>query len=124
MNYKTLIVALVATFSSAFITASAVAADADPDYPQPYQSQTTRAAVLQAAQDARAHGQVLHGELPLAMAEFESMKTRAQVHAETLEAIRLGAVPQGEINGVPTPLQLDSIRMAGERALATHLARR
>lgn len=124
MHAKTLATVLTAVLSTAFITASAFAADADPGYPQAFPSETTRAAVLQDAQVARDHGQLRHGELPLVTNDFDAVKTRPQVHAEALEAIRLGAIPQGEANAVPTAMQLDSIRMAGERALAMNVASR
>ena len=49
-------------------------------------------------------------------------KPAVRVHAETLEAIRLGAISKGEGNALPTAMQLDSIRMAGERAVTNKMA--
>lgn len=53
-----------------------------------------------------------------------STLTRAQVRAETLEAIRVGAITRGEETVVPTPAQLESIRRAGLKAIATTTASR
>jgi hypothetical protein len=56
---------------------------------------------------------------------FHPTKARVQVSAEAVEANRLGLIARGEM-GVPqaTPMQLESIRLAGERALfgQSHLA--
>lgn len=122
MTTKTLAIAVAATFSTLIGSTAAMAADADPGYLQPYVSQTTRADVQQQTLTAHAMGQLRHGELPVVATDFEAMKTRGQVHAETLEAIRLGAISQGEGNALPTMMQLDSIRMAGERAVAKKMA--
>ncbi len=51
-------------------------------------------------------------------------KTRAQVRAETLEAIRLGLIPHGEQNIFPTVEQLEQVRLAGLRALPMNVAQR
>ena len=122
MNTRTLVVALVATLGAATLGTSALAADASPGYPQAYTSQVSRAQVQQATLAARAQGQLPHGEQSVVVNDFESMKTRAQVHAEALEAIRVGATSHGELNAVPTALQLDSIRMAGEHAVDMKVA--
>jgi len=42
--------------------------------------------------------------------------------AETLEAIRVGAIARGEQSQFPTAMQLDNIRHAGLRALAMQMA--
>jgi Domain of unknown function (DUF4148) len=57
---------------------------------------------------------------------FTSTLTRAQVKAETLEALRIGAVGGGDyaLRDGPSAEQLESIRMAGQRALAMSLASR
>jgi len=49
---------------------------------------------------------------------FQPYKSRTQVAAETLEARRLGLIAYGEMS-MPeaTPAQLESIRVAGQRAL-------
>ncbi|MDQ2779979.1 MAG: hypothetical protein M3Y32_10525 [Pseudomonadota bacterium] len=122
MYTKSLITAAVALASTVVLATSAMAADADPGYPQAYPSQVSRTDVQQQTAAARAWGQLRHGELPLVATDFETMKTRGQVHAEALEAIRLGAISHGEFNAVPTMMQLDSIRMAGERAVTSKMA--
>lgn len=45
-----------------------------------------------------------------------SSVTRAQVRAEAAEALRLGLLPQGEIERVATPAQMEQVRQAGLRA--------
>lgn len=124
MNTRTNIAALVATLGALVATGSALAADADPGYPQPAVSVLSRAEVIQATQQAAAAGQLRHGEVPVVATTLGSPKTRAQVHAEALAAIRVGAVSHGEFTAAPTAEQLDSIRMAGERALAMNVASR
>lgn len=53
-----------------------------------------------------------------------SMLTRAQVLAESAEAHRLGLIAYGDgVAPVATPAQLESIRMAGLRALTMTAAR-
>lgn len=122
MNTRTLVAALVATVVAVTLSTSALAADASPGYPQAYTSQVSRAQVQQATLAARAQGQLPHGEQSVVVGDFESMKTRAQVHAEAIEAIRVGAISHGELNAVPTAMQLDSIRMAGEHELGMKIA--
>lgn len=57
---------------------------------------------------------------------FVSTLTRAQVKAETREAVRIGAVGGGDyaLRDGPSAEQLESIRMAGQRALAMNVASR
>lgn len=50
--------------------------------------------------------------------------TRAQVKAELLEAIRIGAIDHGERSVTPTAAQLEWIRLAGVRAVAMNVATR
>lgn len=85
-------------------------------------SVVSRAAVQEAALQARAAGlnpggEAAHGQPAAGMA-----LARAQVVAETLEAIRIGAVEHGEQSRVLTPMQLERIHMAGQRALSTTTA--
>jgi Domain of unknown function (DUF4148) len=54
----------------------------------------------------------------------ESTLTRAQVVAETLEAIRVGAISRRERTTSPTAAQLESIHVAGQRAADLLLAMR
>jgi hypothetical protein len=55
-----------------------------------------------------------------------SALTRAQVRAETLEALRIGAVGGGDyaLRDGLSAAQIESIRMAGQRALAMNVASR
>jgi hypothetical protein len=98
----------------------------------PFVSTLKRADVRTAAIQARDAGLIVSGHntgestLP-----FMSVLARQQVAAEGAEAVRVGAVGQGEfgtmagqsLNG-PTMAQLESIRMAGQRALPTRVAMR
>lgn len=82
----------------------------------------TRAEVRDAAIAAYMSGLIARGEVSVASPSFDRMpKTRAQVRAETLEAIRLNAISRGNLNTEPTPAQLESIRAAGLRALAVEM---
>jgi hypothetical protein len=58
-------------------------------------------------------------------ASFASGLTRAQVRAEAAEALRVGAISVGDReHALPTAEQLDSIGMAGAKALSMTLASR
>jgi hypothetical protein len=127
MNSKTFIttitaaVALLGAASSSF--AAATLSEADLQLPMAYSSTVTRAEVRAAALQASALGQSSIGDyLQPIQPKFMSTVTRAQVRAETLEAIRLHAIGHGEHNYFPTQAQLDSIRMAGERAVTMTMA--
>lgn len=111
MNTKTILSTVVSTLAIV-VAAPAMAltlGDADPGYPG-----------------------LVNGQHVAASADMKSMKkmheapvmgkTRAQVKAETLEAIRLGAISHGEKFVFPTQQQLQSIRMAGLEALAPTMA--
>ena len=101
MNTKITFSAALSTLASALalVAASPVMAasigDGDPGYPG-----------------------LVNGEFP----EPAGMaKTRAQVKAETLQSIRLGAVSHGERFVFPTQQQLQSIRTAGLEALMPNM---
>lgn len=83
-------------------------------------SMLTRAQV-RAETEAAVRAGLLHDGDYDARAErrFMPTLTRAQVKAETLEAIRLGVIGGGDqdMRERPTAAQLESIRMAGQRAL-------
>lgn len=86
-----------------------------------FKSTKTRAEVVAETAAASSAGLIARNDSDverIAGLGFRSTKSRAQVVAETIEAKRLGLTGHGEI-GVPdaTPLQLEAIRMAGERAL-------
>lgn len=97
----------------------------DGEYPQALLSEAgstqSRADVASKAPAAVAAGEIARGELALVELRgqpFTSEKTRAQVHAETLEARRLGLLDQSGELGFPqvTPEQSEKIRAAGLRA--------
>jgi hypothetical protein len=126
MNIKTLFTtftAAVALFSAASSFAAGPVGEVDVQLPLAVSSTVTRAEVRAAALQARADGPLSAGDyIELKQSAFVSSLTRAQVRAETLEAIRLHAIGQGEHNHLPTQQQLDSIRMAGERAVMMKVA--
>ncbi len=133
MNAKTFLSASFAALAFA-VAAPAMAStmgDADPGYPAAATSTTTRAAVkadLATSQQARtataaqAGGFRVQGEAFYFPEPVGEAKTRAQVRAETLEAIRVGAISRSERYVFPTTEQLDSIRLAGQRALDPNVA--
>jgi hypothetical protein len=82
-------------------------------------STRARIDVQREARVAVAHGDTVQGEGTGYRSEpAVSVKSRVEVRAETREAMRLGLIPRGEQYAVPTPSQLEQVRVAGERALA------
>jgi hypothetical protein len=127
MNSKTFIItaltAAVALLSAASSFAAVSVSEADLQLPMAYSSTVTRAEVRAAALQASADGQTSIGDyIQPVQPKFVSTVTRAQVRAETLEAIRLNAIGHGEHNYFPTQAQLESIRLAGERAVTMTMA--
>jgi Domain of unknown function (DUF4148) len=126
MNSKTFITtitAAVALFSAASSFAAGPVGEVEEQLPVATSSTVTRAEVRAAAVQARALGASSVGDhIEQMQPKFMSTLTREQVRAETLEAIRLHAIGHGEHNYFPTQAQLDSIRMAGERAVAMKVA--
>jgi hypothetical protein len=112
-TFKTLALALV-TFTAA---GAALADDPTIAAQEPTTSVVSRSEVHQAAARARSAGQIVAGEASFVTAPTGMAPTRAQVIAETLEAIRLGAIERGEQSGVLSAAQLERIRMAGQNAL-------
>jgi len=110
---------LLATLMAA---AGAMAQEATPapEFDQ-FKPAKTRAEVVAETAAAAQAGQIARNDADLqrlAGQGFRAVKSRAQVVAETAEARRLGLIPHGELP-MPqaTPAELDSIRLAGERAL-------
>ena len=103
-----------AVFALTLFAAAAHASEAS--LTQPAASTASRAEVLaemnQKGDAARYVGDAVEFARP---SGFE--KTRAQVLAETREAIRIGAMDHSERNTFITPEQLESIRQAGLKAL-------
>jgi len=117
MNTKPLFAAALAIFAAS----SALAGEAS--LTQPASSTVSRAevhaAIVQPATGISHVGDAVEFARP---AGFE--KTRAQVKAETLEAIRIGALDHSERNSFLTASQLESIRQAGLKAMAMTTAAR
>lgn len=94
-----------------------------PDTPSTLTREQVRAEAVAAVRADAIHNDD-HG-LP-ATQPLRSMLTRAQVRAETAEAVRIGAIGGGDyaLRDGPSAQQLESIRMAGQRAVAANLASR
>jgi len=120
MNAKTLIA--TALFVSFAGTGAAFAQEATQDFPVPqWTSSITRAEVIATLKAAPA-AVAGYGEASTAP-QATSTLSRAQVQAETREALRLGAIGSDEATvRVATPAQAEQIRAAGLRALDSSLA--
>lgn len=111
---STLIVATLSIFAAA----SAFAVEATRDFENLTLSTKSRAEVVA---ELRSVGVMdTHTAWPTQTAQ--STLTRAQVVAETREAQRLGLIGGGEELKIATPEQVESIRLAGERAVTSTLA--
>ncbi len=96
--------------------AAAMASEFTPE--APFVSTMSRAEVRAQAIAARDAGQIASGEFaPVIVAQSTSTLTRDQVRAEAVEAQRLGLITRGEVLVVPTPAQLEQVRLAGLRAV-------
>lgn len=118
MHTKTILTSLAA-FAFAACAGAATAAsmgDADPGYPGQANGPVDMS-------NSTAKSQPRSGVTRIGAAQTQGeAKTRAQVKAETLEAIRVGAMNRGERFVFPTAQQLDSIEQAGLRALEPAVA--
>jgi hypothetical protein len=127
MNTKTLIAAAITAFGAiATLGASpAFASESIFEYATSYTTSTvSRAEVKAQAQQAREAGLITQGEHTAVVPVSGVMLSRVQVKAEAAEALRIGAISRHEQSVLPTQAQLDSIRMAGERAIAMTVAAR
>lgn len=116
MNAKTLIAtALLVSFAG---TGAAFAQEGTQDFPAPVlKSSTTRAEVIADLKAVQRSEAASYGEASVAP-QAASQLSRAQVAAETREAMRLGLIDTSEGGvRVATPAQLEQIRAAGLRAL-------
>ncbi len=119
MFSKTLLVAATAALFSAS-GAFAQEATPAPEFDH-FKPSKTRAEVVAETAAAAQAGLIAHNDADvqrIAGLGFQPYKSRTQVAAETLEAKRLGLIAYGEMS-MPeaTPAQLESIRVAGQRAL-------
>jgi Domain of unknown function (DUF4148) len=124
MNTKTFFAAAFATIGaiSTLGAGSAFASEGTYEYPVAYTSTLSRADVQAETLRARAAGLISNGEQSIVIADTGPALSRAQVRAETLEAIRVGAISRHEQSVAPTAAQLESIRMAGLKAVAMTMA--
>jgi len=92
------------------------------DFSAPLSTQP-RSDVKRATALAVARGDIPRGESYGRLEPIVSTKSRAEVRAETREAMRLDLIERGEGSyRVPTEAQLELIRLAGERARAMERA--
>ncbi len=124
MITKTFITAAIALIGAIVTTAPAFAGDISEDHTPPFVSTLTRAEVIAATLQARDAGLIPGGEQFTFIEEQGPSLSRAQVRAETLEALRVGAINRREKNAFPTAAQLESIRMAGLKAVPMTMASR
>ena len=121
MNTKLALTTLIALIGA---TTTTFASEYTPVDNGHVMSTLTRAEVLSDTLQARAKNQPAQTEAHVFQAPMAGGLSRAQVVAETLAAIRVGAIGHGERNVFPTEMQLDSIRMAGQAAKAMQVASR
>jgi hypothetical protein len=121
MNTKTFFFAAIAAITT-LGAGSAFAGEATYDYPVTVTSTVSRESIQIEALRARAAGLIAQGEQSIVVADTGPALTRAQVKAETLEAIRVGAINRQEQSVTPTAAQLESIRQAGQKAVAMTMA--
>jgi Domain of unknown function (DUF4148) len=126
MNTKNFFAAAVAAIAAITTlgAGSAHANDAGFEYPVAVTSTVSRADVKAEALRARAAGLIAQGELSIVIADTGPSLTRAQVKAELAQALRIGAIDDGERSVTPTAAQLESIRLAGLRAVVMTMASR
>jgi hypothetical protein len=124
MYAKTFITAAIALVSAIVTTAPAFAGDISEDHTPAFTSTLTRAEVIAATLQARAAGLIPGGEQFTFVKDHGPGLSRAQVRAETLEALRLGAIGVHEKNLFPSAAQLERIRMAGLNAVPMTMASR
>jgi hypothetical protein len=122
MNARTLIAAALFTA----VAGSAYAQEGTQDFPPAHQlSSKSRAEVRAELLAAQRDGTLQHydaGEASPAPIAASTL-TRAQVIAETREAVRLGLVGADETGPrIATPEQAELIRAAGLRAIDQHMA--
>lgn len=116
-------IVLTALITLVGATSGAFASEYTPDHFSDVHSTISRADATAAALQARA-GRPAQSEAQTFAALTAGGLTRAQVVAETIEAIRVGAIGRGEHNVFPTAKQLESIRLAGLKALPMTVASR
>jgi len=109
-------------FASIVVVASVRANDIDPFgfEKEHFITSKARAEVVADLKAAQASGQLpVAGEIGVRAIDTPSIKARAQVVAETLEAARLGLLTYGELGPQQaTPAQEHQIELAGMRAVA------
>jgi Domain of unknown function (DUF4148) len=113
---------LVAASAALFSATAALAQEATPA-PEidNFKPSKTRAEVMAETVAAAQAGLIARNDADvqrIAGMGFQPYKSRPQVVAETVEAKRLGLIVYGEMSTPEaTPAQLESIRVAGQRAL-------
>jgi hypothetical protein len=119
--------AVTLAFASVFASPASRAEEATPDtWITQSRSVASRADVRDELRSAQASRALTHGEAAghdFTQA-FRPMLTRMQVAAEAAEARRLGLTSGGEVQRLPTPKEIESIRRAGVDAVERSAASR
>ena len=120
---RTLIASSLFSVVTLLAATGAVAQEVTPTGFEQFSSVASRADVRADAAAALGAGRVDSGEATLWTADVESSRTRAQVMAEAIEALRLGLVGHGDLSAPSaSPAQAELIRSAGLRALGVPVA--
>lgn len=122
MNTQSAIAIAAFGFFTTLAASPVFASEATYEYPTAVTSSLSRADVRAQAVKARSAGLIVQGEQSVVVAETGPALSRVQVVAETLEAIRIGAIDRHEASVTPTAAQLKSIQLAGQKAAATTMA--
>ncbi len=118
MNSKIVIATLIALAGAG----SVFAQEGTQDFPAAQVLSTLSRADAKAATEAAYQGAPRTTTSSTVVAASSPTLTRAQVIAEAREAMRLGLVPSNEGTRAATAADLEAIRVAGERAVASTFA--
>jgi hypothetical protein len=121
MNTKTFFIAAAIGAITTLGAGSAFATEVSLELPMVYTSTLSRANVHA---DAARVKWTSRGERNIVVTDTGPALTRAQVKAELLEAVRIGAIDRHEQSVTPTAAQLESIRQAGLNAVVMTMASR
>lgn len=119
MNSKLVIATALVAFAGA---GSVFAQEGTQDFPAAQSLSTMSRADAKAATEAAYRNAPRTTTSSTIVAASDPALTRVQVRAEAREAMRLGLAPANEGTRAATAADLESIRVAGERAVSTALA--
>lgn len=119
MNSKLVIATALVAFAG---VGSAFAQEGTQDFPAAQGLSTMSRADAKAATDTALRNAPRTTQSSTVVAASNPALTRAQVMAEAREAVRLGLAPSNEGTRAATEADLESIRVAGQRAVSAALA--